>query len=82
MSRRMQENSFASPETIFENWCVVPVELCFRLPFLYGHSLNSHLESIGKYLVIVCMGLFLPFVYCGAMTWLPWIYFRNVQKIE
>jgi hypothetical protein len=37
-------------------------------PFLFGHSLNAHWDSFGKYLVMLSMGLLLPFVVCGATT--------------
>jgi hypothetical protein len=51
-------------------------------PFLYGHSLHSHWESFGKYLVLLSMGLLLPFVYCGGITWVAGIYIRDLEKIK
>lgn len=37
-------------------------------PFLCGHSFHPYWESFGKYLVLLSMGLLLPFVYCAALT--------------
>ena len=49
-------------------------------PFLYGHSLHSYWESFGKYLVLLSMGLLLPFVYCGATTWMAWMWLRDLER--
>jgi len=39
-------------------------------PFLAGHSLHGHWDSIGKYLVLMSMGLLFVFL-CCAVCWLP-----------
>lgn len=49
-------------------------------PFLFGHSLHVYLESFGKYLVLLSMGLLIPFVYCGATTWMAWVWLRDLEK--
>jgi hypothetical protein len=49
-------------------------------PFLFGHSLHAYWGSFGKYLVLLSMGLLIPFVICGATTWESWIWLRDLQK--
>jgi len=39
-------------------------------PFLAGHSLHGHWDSIGKYLVLMSMGLLFVLL-CCAVCWLP-----------
>jgi hypothetical protein len=52
----------------------------FVYPFLYGHSLHPYWESFGKYLVLLSMGLLLPFVYCAALTWVAWKLLRDLEE--
>jgi hypothetical protein len=49
-------------------------------PFLFGHSLHANWESFGKYLVLLCTGLLIPFVICGATTWASWIWLRDLRE--
>lgn len=51
-------------------------------PFLEGHPLHRYWESFGKYLVLLSMGLLIPFlIYVGrAIT--AWLFVRDVQKID
>ena len=49
-------------------------------PFLFGHSLNAYWESFAKYLVMLSMGLLIPFVICGATTYTAWIWLRDLEK--
>jgi hypothetical protein len=49
-------------------------------PFLYGHALHAHWNSIGKYLLLLSMGLLPVFVYCAAMWWNAWSALRDVTK--
>jgi len=52
------------------------------VPFLYGHSLHSHWDMTGKYLVILSMCLLLLF---GGTSWLTysfWVYARDLERIE
>ena len=51
-------------------------------PFLKGHLLHSHWESLGKYLVLLCMGLLLPCVKCVGTAISVRTYRRNVNNIE
>jgi membrane protease YdiL (CAAX protease family) len=49
-------------------------------PFLFGHSLHVYWESFGKYLVMLSMGLVLPFLYFGLTTRAAWIWLRDLEK--
>ena len=51
-------------------------------PFLYGHPLHTYWESLGKYLVMLSMGLLLPFVVCTGIAVNSWVYVRNLYKIR
>lgn len=52
------------------------------VPFLAGHSLHNQWDAIGKKILLVAMGLFLPFLLV-TMRWLiEWSYFRNIKKID
>ena len=50
-------------------------------PFLYGHPLHVYWEHFGKYLVLLCMALLVPFVVSvmGAIN--SWIYLRKARKM-
>jgi hypothetical protein len=52
------------------------------VPFLYGHSLHKYWDVFGKYLVLLSMGLLLPFLYFNATVVNAWIYKRNIENIE
>ena len=49
-------------------------------PFLAGHALHEHWESLGKYLVLLSMGLLLVFVLCNASWYNAWQALRDVEK--
>jgi hypothetical protein len=48
-------------------------------PFLAGHSLHGDWESIGKYLILLSMGLLLVFVYCAALWYIAWQSLHDVE---
>jgi hypothetical protein len=52
------------------------------VPFLYGHSLHKYWDAFGKYLVLLSMGLLLPFVISTGFAVNTWIYKRNVESIQ
>jgi hypothetical protein len=52
------------------------------VPFLYGHPLHSYWEPIGKYLVLLSMGLLVPFGILAGIAINTWFYAREVEKIE
>jgi len=49
-------------------------------PFLEGHSLHAYWESFGKYLVLLSMGLLLPFVICVGIAINSWFFLRALKK--
>jgi hypothetical protein len=48
-------------------------------PFLEGHALHNHWNSIGS-LVLLSMGLLLVFVLCNAFWYNAWQALRDVEK--
>ena len=48
--------------------------------FLYGHLFHKYWEVFGKYLVLISMGLLLPFVYCASLSWGAWVVVRDIEK--
>ncbi len=55
-------------------------EPLFVVPFLAGHSLHSHWDSFGKYLVLLSMTLLLIATYCAALWWIAWRALLDVKK--
>ena len=51
-------------------------------PFLYGHPLHAYWEAFGKYLVLLSMGLLLPFGICTGIAINSWMYLRSLQKLH
>jgi hypothetical protein len=51
-------------------------------PFLAGNPLHSYWETVGKYILLLSMGLLIPFVVCVGWAWSAWVYVRDVRKIE
>ena len=51
-------------------------------PFLAGHWLHSYWESWGKFLLLVSMTLWLPYVWVLGRAINAWIFLRSVKKIE
>jgi hypothetical protein len=49
-------------------------------PFLEGHTLHQHWESLGKYLIFVSMALLVVWVYCAGLWWSAWQALRDVEK--
>jgi hypothetical protein len=50
------------------------------IPFLYGHSLHRYWESLGKYLVLLSMGLLVVAVHCTGLFCGAWIAARDLEK--
>jgi hypothetical protein len=48
-------------------------------PFLAGHSLHSYWNSVGKYLVLVSMGLLVVALYCVGLCWGAWSAMRQLE---
>jgi hypothetical protein len=51
-------------------------------PFLEGHALHAYWDSLGKYLIIVAMICFVPFVYCLLLLWGAWTSMRDLRNRE
>ena len=56
------------------------VNILCVVPFSYGHSLHRHWEMIGKYLVMIAMGVFLWFVLSVAFVWSSWKSARETKR--
>ena len=49
-------------------------------PFLVGHSLHAHWNSIGTYVLLLSMGFLLVFVYTCGMWYSAWQALRDMEK--
>jgi hypothetical protein len=49
-------------------------------PFFKGHALHAYWKSVGQYLLLFTMGVFLAFVQCIASWWAAWQALRDVEK--
>ncbi len=52
------------------------------VPFLAGHSLHTHWDSFGKYIVLLSMALLLPFVACACIVVNAWKMLHDLKKSE
>ncbi|WP_109488000.1 hypothetical protein [Occallatibacter savannae] len=52
------------------------------VPFLAGHSLHSRWEDIGRYLVMLAMGLLPVFMFSAALSFGLWRYSRGLRAIH
>jgi hypothetical protein len=50
-------------------------------PFLAGHFLHGYWETFGKLLLLLSMGFFLSFVYCGALLWGAWTMLHDLKRV-
>jgi membrane protein DedA with SNARE-associated domain len=48
-------------------------------PFLAGHSLHKHFDHFGKYLILVCMALWVCLIGAGGLTYNFWRYWRKIK---
>ena len=58
------------------------VAVVLLIPFLNDNPLNKYWNTGGKYLVLVCMVLFVSLVYVGCTTLFDWSYLRSIYRIE
>lgn len=49
------------------------------VPFLAGHSLHMHADTIGKYLIYLSMCLLTLFMGAAALTYNRWWYWRKLK---
>jgi hypothetical protein len=52
------------------------------IPFLDDNPLNRYWDAGGKYLLVLCMVLFVWLVFEAGTTWVYWGYIRDVRRIE
>jgi hypothetical protein len=52
------------------------------VPFLAGHSLHDHWDSIGKNMVLLSMILLPAFCFAAGTAYNMWSYLRSIQKIN
>lgn len=50
-------------------------------PFLAGNPLHQYWETVGKYILLLSMGLLIPFLVCVGWAWSAWVYVRDVRKL-
>lgn len=50
------------------------------VPFMYGHSLHAHWESLSQFFLLLSLVLLPPFLGCAILTFIAWIFLRNWQK--
>ena len=56
---------------------------CFAVaPFLAGNPLHRYWETAGKYILLLSMGLLIPFVVCVGWAWSAWVYVRDIRKLD
>jgi hypothetical protein len=58
------------------------VAVVLLIPFLNDNPLNKYWNAGGKYLLLLCMLLFVALVYVGCTTLFDWSYLRSIYKIE
>lgn len=51
-------------------------------PFLAGNPLHHYWDAMGKYILLLSMGLLIPFVICVGWAWSAWIYVRDLRKLN
>jgi len=49
-------------------------------PFLAGHALHEHWDSLGKYLLMLSMGLLPVFVMCNGSWYNAWQALRDLER--
>jgi hypothetical protein len=57
------------------------VILGFSIPFLKGNPWNRYADSIGKYVLFLCLYLFLLALLQGSIAYALWSYKRTLDKI-
>jgi hypothetical protein len=56
--------------------------LAIPIPFLAGFPLHKYWDTIGKFILLFCMGLLVVLVWQLGTTWVIWQYLRDIEKIE
>ena len=61
---------------------VLTVAVVLLIPFLNDNPWNKYWNTGGKYLVLLCMVLFVGLIYVGCTTLFDWYYLRDIYRIE
>lgn len=71
----------------FVRWTILAavaffVDLCLSIPFLKGNPWNQYVDTIGKYVLFLCLCMFLLLVFLAGFTYVLWSSKRAFDKIE
>jgi hypothetical protein len=77
-------------EHTFKKWRLAAIVLGFAfgatcaalVPFLAGHAYHSQWDLIGKKILLLAMGLFVPWVFVTTSCLIEWNYLRSIRKIH
>jgi len=58
------------------------VSLCLSVPFLKGNPWNQYVDTIGKYVLFLCLCMFLLLLFLAGFTYVLWSSKRAFDKIE
>ncbi len=61
---------------------VFAVNLGLAIPFLKGNPWNQYVDTIGKYILFLCLCMFLLFVFLAGFTYVLWSSKKAFDKIE
>lgn len=51
-------------------------------PFFKGNALHEYWSSVGQYLLLLCLLLFIAFIFEAGFTWVLWSTKREADRIE
>lgn len=54
----------------------------FSIPFLRGNPWNAYVDTIGKYVLFICLCAFLFLLFEAGFTWVLWSTKRDIDKID
>ncbi len=71
----------------FARWTILAavafiVNLCLSVPFLKGNPWNQYVDTIGKYVLFLCLCMFLLLVFLAGFPYVLWASKRAFDKIE
>lgn len=58
------------------------VSLVLLVPFLNHNALNKYWNGAGKYVLLLCMGFFVAFIFKAGTTYAYWSYLRDIDKVK
>ena len=51
-------------------------------PFFKGYPLYGYRNTVGRYVLLLCLLFFIAFVFESGFTWVLWSAKRDIEKIE